>query len=419
MQRDAAENVQRVAPPTIGPFYAFGFPNFRLFFVGQLISVAGSWMQGVAQQWLVFTLTHSAAWLGVVTGASAIPYVLFSMTGGQIADRHPRRMILVWTNTAAMILAFVLAALATNRWVLVQAWHIVVLAALSGIVNAFNMPAQQAFVKDMVEERHALANAIALNSLMFNMARFVGPVAAGIVLVKMGSAGCFFLNGLSFIAVIVSLMMMKLPPFHPIEEDRHIREAFHFIRENRTVLRTIGLVAGASLFAWSLSTLFPVFAARFHTGARGYTGLMAANGVGAALGGLGVAWFGHRFPRRTLLYGGCILLCASLWLFTFSPTYVIALVLLALVGFTMISFGINANTKVQEDVTNELRGRVMAVYSLVFMGLMPLGGLELGVLAEHAGSIAAVRINATACFIVALALLAWSRNDRKDEGVKG
>jgi DNA-binding MarR family transcriptional regulator len=171
-------------PPN--PFYALRFRNFRLFFFGQMVSVAGTWMQIVAQQWLVFSLTHSAAWLGIVTGASAIPSVALTLYGGQIADRVPRRRILLVTQTASMILAVVLAVLATNRLLPIQAWHIALLAGLSGVVNAFNMPAQQSFVADMVEDRKVLGNAIALNSIQFNVARFVGPVAAGPFLSRSG-----------------------------------------------------------------------------------------------------------------------------------------------------------------------------------------------------------------------------------------
>lgn len=402
--------IAETGPPEPPPsaFYAFRFPNFRLFFVGQLISVAGSWMQSVAQQWLVFELTKSAAWLGIVSGASAIPYIFFGLSGGRAADRYPRRTILVWTQAVFMGLAFVLTALASNRWVHIQAWHIAVLAAATGLVNAYNMPAQQAFVTDMVDERRALGNAIALNSLMFNLARFLGPIFAGALLVKLGATACFGLNGLSFIAVILSLLLMRLPRFEPRQHRQSPWAGFTFIWRDRSVLRTIALVGGAALFAWSFSTLFPVFADRFHSGARGYTGLMAANGIGAALGGLAMAWLGHRFTRRFLVYGTAILFCASLLLFTTAPSYWISAAWLVLCGFAMIAFGVNANTKVQEEVPDALRGRVMAVYSLVFLGLMPLGGLQIGFLAEHLGSVAAVRINAVLCLLVALALLGWS-----------
>jgi MFS family permease len=396
-----------------GAFYALSFRNFRLFFVGQLISVAGTWMQAVAQQWLVFRLTHSPAWLGIVSGASAIPYVVFSMWGGQVVDRHERRTILVWTQTVMMLFAFVLAALATDRWIPVQAWHVAALAALGGIVNAFNMPAQQAFVVEMVDDPKALGNAIALNSLRFNLARFLGPIFAGAVLVKVGMAACFFLNGVSFLAVIASLMMMRLPPFQPQERRLSAWGGFVYIRQNRAVFRVITLVGTGSLFAWSASTLYPVFAAHFHRGAGGFSTIMAINGVGAALGGLSVAVLGDRMQRRLLVYGGAMLFGSALMALTFAPGFHAALACLALSGFAMIMFGINANTMVQEGVPDALRGRVMAIYSLVFAALMPVGGLQIGFLAQRVGAMNAVRLNASLCLLVAIAFYIWSEADRR------
>ncbi len=396
-----------------GAFYALRFPNFRLFFIGQFISVAGTWMQTVAQQWLVFSLTRSEAWLGIVAGASAIPYVAFAVWGGQIADRHSRRSILIWTQVFPMVLAFVLAALATNRWVPVQAWHIAALAALLGVVNAFNMPAQQAFVSDIVDERNALGNAIALNALRFNIARFLGPILAGTVLVKAGAAACFALNGLSYIAVIISLVMIRPRPFVRQDRDLSVWQGFVYIRQTRPVLRVIMLIGVASLFAWSVSTLYPVFAERFGKGAGGFSAIMALNGIGAAVGGLTVAGIGNRVPRRLLVYGGGFLFSATLLLLlTAMPTYYLLLACLVLSGFAMIIFGISANIMVQEQVPDELRGRVMAVYSLVFGGLMPVGGLEIGFLAEQIGAVAAVRINAALALAAVAALFAWSQADR-------
>jgi MFS family permease len=299
--------------------------------------------------------------------------------------------------------------LSTNRWISVQPWHIAALAAVGGVVNAFNMPAQQAFVTDMVEERHALGNAIALNSLMFNMARFVGPILAGAVLVRFGAAWCFALNGLSFIAVIASLMLMRLAPFEPRERKETVWSAFAFIRGNTKVFRVISLVGAASLFAWSFSTLLPVFAERFHRGASGFTMLMTANGVGAALGGLAVATLAGRLHRKLMIYASLTFFCAGLFLFTTATEFWVAMGWLLFSGFSMISFAINANTKVQEDVPDSLRGRVMAIYSMVFFGLMPLGGLEVGFLAERMGVSAAVRLNLALCLLATAALWAWSR----------
>ncbi len=395
-----------------GPFYAFRFPNFRLFFYGQSISVAGTWMQTVAQNWLIWKLTHDAWWLGLVNGVSAIP-VLFTLWGGHIADRYSRRNILIWTQTLAMILAFVLALLAANWIVPIKAWHIVVLAGLASVVNAFNMPAQQAFVTDMVDDREALGNAIALNSLRFNLARFIGPILAGMVLVKFNEATCFALNGLSFLAVIWSLMRMRLPEFVP--QDRHLSvwEGFGYIWHNRNILRIVLLIGVTATLVWPISTLYPVFAAKYHTGARGYSWMMSVNGIGAAIGGLALAAFGQRFSRRLAIYGGAILFCLSLLLLAVAPTYLLALAYLTLGGFAMIIVGISCNTKVQEDAPDALRGRVMAVYSLVFNGLFPVGGLEIGFLAGRIPPARAVSINAWLCMAVIVALLIWSVVERR------
>src|SRR5579884_558693 len=422
------EEAARRARARHSAFYALSFRNFRLYFVGQLISVAGTWMQTVAQQWLVYDLTKSAAWLGIVSGASAIPYVLFAVWGGQIADRYSRRATLIWTQTVMMLLAFVLAVLDERWWIPIQAWHIAVLSAVSSVVNAFNMPAQQAFVTDMVDDRDALGNAIALNSLRFNLARFIGPILAGVVLAKVGAAMCFWLNGLSFIAVIISLLMMRLPPFKPHEDSQPVWEGFHYIWKTPSVLRVIALIGIGSLLAWPVSTLYPVFATNFAqailgkaaTAARvsSYSAvtlsqIMAVNGIGAALGGLALAALGERIPRRVSVYGGALLFCVALILFSSASAYWMALGVLLLSGFFMIVFAISSNTKVQEDAPDALRGRVMAVYSLVFNGLFPIGGLEIGFLAEHLNADLAVCINASVCLVLGLGLLTWMLMDRR------
>jgi len=391
-----------------GPLYALTFRNFRLFFFGQLVSVAGTWMQTVAQQWLVWELTHSPRWLGIISGASAIPYVVFALHGGEVADRFPRRNVLVWTQVLAMLLAFALAVLASSRLIPIQPWHIALLAGLSGIVNAYNMPAQQAFVTDMVE-REALSNAIALNSLRFNLARFIGPILAGVVLVKTNASVCFFLNGLSFLAVIVSLLMMRLPAFVRRDRADSIWGGFTYIRDTPRVLRLVLLIGAGSIFAWSVSTLYPMLADQFHRGASGYSLLTGVNGVGAALGGVALTLWGDRLPRRYAVYGGAVMFCISLVLLSITRSFPLALAVLIWSGFAMIVFAITAQTRVQEDVPDDLRGRVMAVYSLVFQGLMPIGGLEIGFLAGRLGGQEAIRINALCCLVITLSLFTWSQ----------
>ena len=397
------------------PFYALTFPNYRLFFYGQSVSVAGTWMQIVAQNWFVWRLTGSPQWLGVVNGVSIIPTVCFTIWGGQLADRYSRRSILLWTQFCAMLLAFLLAALASNLWLTPKAWHIAVIAALASAVNAFNLPAQQAFVNDLIEDKNALRNAIALNSLRFNLARFVGPMLAGYVLVRSGEALCFLLNAFSFIAVILSLWFMRLPVFVPSIRSRAIGEGFRYLAERPRVLRMVFLVGAGALFVWSAATLFPVFATHLGVGKRGYSQMTSANGVGAMTAGFALATFSRTASHTLRIYGGATLFGLSLIAFSFAPSHALALFCLACSGFGMITCAISCNTAVQEEVPDALRGRVMAVYSLAFQGLMPLGGLLVGALAERTGAVFALRLNATLFLVVTAVLGTWHYRDRSVE----
>ncbi len=415
-----------------GPFTALTHRNFRLFFIGQFISVAGSWMQIVAQQWLVYALTHSAAWLGVVSGASALPYVLLSLHGGQIADRVPRRLTMVWTQAAAMVLAFVLAWLVSPYSpVHIQPWHIALLAALGGVVNAYAMPTQQAFVTDMVDSRDALRSAIAMNSFQFNVARVLGPVLAGITLAKLGASACFFLNAVSFLAVIASLLMMRLAPFVPSDKTQNVWEGLRYILAHTRLIRVFILVSFASMCVWSVSTLYPVFATSFvpeiygraltAAQTRSFSAIvlshfMTATGAGAAAGGLLVASVADRVSRRLLLYGASAGFGASLLVFALSHSYLPALGLIVLSGICMVVFAVSANTLVQEESPDELRGRIMAAYALIFGGLMPLGGLEIGFLAQHMHAMPAVIINVILFLAVDMGAFLWLLYETRTRG---
>jgi MFS family permease len=295
-----------------------------------------------------------------------------------------------------------------------HAWHIALLAGLSGIVNAFNMPSQQALVADIVEDRTALGNAIALNSLRFNVGRFIGPVLAGTALVTVGAEACFWLNALSFVAVIYSLILIRPRPFVAQDaRDLRISQGLTYIWQVPSILRVHLLLAAASLFTWSISTIFPLLSAQLGKGAAGYSAMMSVQGAGAAIGGLGMAIVGSRFPRRLLVYGGVTLQSVALLFMAVARLYPLVLLCLTLNGIALISFAISANTKVQEEVPDALRGRVMAVYSLVQGSMTPLGGLLIGVAAEHVGVNNAIVLFAGACLTAALALLAWSHLDRR------
>ncbi len=373
--------------------------NFQLFFAGQLISLVGTWMQTVAQGWLVYRLTGSTLLLGTVSFASQIPVFLIAPIGGIVADRSKRHRVVIATQAAAMVLAFILAALTlTHR---IQVWQILVLAAGLGVVNAFDIPARQAFLMDMVG-REDLMNAIALNSSMFNGARIIGPAIAGIVVAWVGEGWCFFANSVSYIAVIAGLLMMKIT--HPVNlanqgsPIENILEGFRFAARAapiRAILLLLGLV---SLVGMPYSVLMPVFASQIlHGGAKELGWLMGATGVGALLGALSLA---ARAGLRGL--GKVIALCAggfgvSLIAFAASKMFWLSLILLLPVGFTMMVQMASTNTLLQSMVPDQMRGRVVAIYSMMFMGMAPFGAFFAGAVAHRIGAPWTVAIGGVAC----------------------
>jgi MFS family permease len=375
--------------------------NFQLFFAGQLISLVGTWMQTVAQSWLVYRMTGSTLLLGTVGFASQFPVFLVAPIGGTVADRSNRHRVVIYTQIASMVLAFILAGLTlTNR---IRIWEIMVLAAGLGIVNAFDIPTRQAFLMDMVG-REDLINAIALNSSMFNGARIIGPAIAGIVVAWVGEGWCFFGNAVSYIAVIAGLLMMKLnrPIHRPVEGSpiEHILEGFRFAAKAapiRAILLLLGLV---SLVGMPYSVLMPVFASQIlHGGARELGWLMGATGVGALLGALSLA---ARVGVKGL--GRLIALCAggfgvSLIAFSASKMFWLSLILLLPVGFTMMVQMASTNTLLQSMVPDQMRGRVVALYSMMFMGMAPFGAFFAGAVANRLGAPWTVAIGGVACII--------------------
>jgi MFS family permease len=378
--------------------------NFQLFFAGQMVSLIGTWMQTVAQSWLVYRITGSTLLLGTVGFASQIPVFLIAPIGGTVADRSNRHRVVIATQAASMVLAFLLAVLTlTHR---IQVWQIMLLAAGLGIVNAFDIPARQAFLMDMVG-REDLMNAIALNSSMFNGARIIGPAVAGILVAWVGEGWCFFANSVSYIAVIAGLLMMKLPPpvdlanaGSPVE---HILEGFRFVARAaplRSLLLLLGLV---SLVGTPYSVLMPVFANQIlHGGAKELGWLMGATGVGALLGALSLA---TRAGLKGL--GKVIALCAggfgvSLILFAASNIFWLSLILLLPVGFTMMVQMASTNTLLQSMVPAEMRGRVVALYTMMFMGVAPFGAFFAGAIAHRIGAPWTVAIGGVACIAGAI-----------------
>jgi MFS family permease len=371
--------------------------NFQLFFSGQLISLIGTWMQSVAQSWLVYRLTGSALLLGSVGFASQIPVFLFAPLGGITADRVNRRHIVIATQITSMLLAFVLAALTLLGKI--QVWHVFVLASLLGVVNAFDIPGRQSFLVDMVG-REDLMNAIALNSSMFNGARVIGPAIAGILVAKIGEGWCFFANAVSYIAVIAGLLMMRVhSPKRPAMASplEHMMEGFRFVSRTAPIRALLLLLGLVSLVGMPYVVLMPIFADQIlHGGARGLGILMGATGVGALLGALTLA-----FREGVKGLGRWVALCsagfgASLVVFALSHTFWVSVILLLPVGYTIMLQMASSNTLIQVMVPDALRGRVMAVYSMMFMGMAPIGALLGGALADRLGAPVAVGIGGLA-----------------------
>ncbi|MGA8877148.1 MAG: MFS transporter [Candidatus Korobacteraceae bacterium] len=382
--------------------------NFQLFFAGQLISLIGTWMQTVAQSWLVYRMTGSAFLLGAVGFSSQIPVFIMAPVGGIVADRLNRQRIVISTQTASMILAGILAALTlTHR---VQVWQIMVLASLLGVVNAFDIPARQAFLIDMVG-REDLMNAIALNSSMFNGARVIGPAVAGILVASIGEGWCFFANAVSYLAVIAGLLLMRI--VHPAKLAtqgsplENVLEGFAFARNTGPVRAILLLLGVVSFVGMPYTVLMPVFADQIlHGGARGLGILMGATGIGALLGAVSLA---ARVGIKGL--GKVIAMCAggfglSLALFSFSRIFWLSTLLLVPVGFFMMVQMASSNTLIQSMVPDRLRGRVMSVYSMMFMGMAPFGALSAGSVAHHLGAPWTVALGGLACTMTAV--LFWS-----------
>jgi len=378
--------------------------DYRLFFFGQLVSLSGTWMQSVAQAWLVYRLTGSAALLGVVGFAGQIPTLVASPAGGLAADQFDRRRLLLATQAASMALALALAALTLTGRVTVP-W-IVGIAALLGVVNAFDIPARQAFAADLVG-RDDLVNAIALNSTVFNGARVVGPAIAGVLVARLGEGWCFFVNGASYVAVIAGLLAMSdvrpRPPASAAPPLERLREGFAYARRTRPVLALLLLLGVVSLAGMPYSVLMPVFADEILGGGPRILGmLMGASGVGALLGAFALA-----LRRSTRGLGVFVALAAggfglSLVAFSQSRSFALSAALLVPAGFCMMSQMASSNTLIQALTPDALRGRVMSVYAMVFMGGAPLGALAAGTLASRIGAPATVAAGGVACLAAAL-----------------
>lgn len=387
-------------------FAALRYPNYRLWFQGQVVSLFGTWMQTTAQGFLVFELTHSAAYLGLVGFASGVPSWLLTLYGGVIADRVPKRTLLIAAQSAMMVFAFILAALAFLH--IVQPWHVVVLSALLGVANSFDAPARQAFVGEMVD-REDLTNAIALNATMFHIATAIGPAVAGVVYALFGPAWCFTVNGVSFIAVIAALRMMKLKEtVRPLVQGSvmgELKEGILYVVHHEIVRVIIFIIAVNSMFTLSLNTLVPAWSVAILGGDAATNGfLYSARGLGSLAGALLIASLGRITYRGKLVMLGSFSTPLLMIVFALLHWLPASLVILVGVGVGTILVMNLANAMVQTMTPEHLRGRVMGAYTWIFFGFMPLGSLWTGAIAEKVGLSEAVVINGVIVFLIAVAL---------------
>ena len=376
--------------------------NYRLFFSGQIISLIGTWMTRIATSWLVYRLTDSAVLLGIVGFASQIPSFLLGPIAGVWVDRWDRHRTLIATQSLSMIQSFALAALALTGTA--KIWEIILLALFQGVINAFDMPARQSFVIQMVDRREDLGNAIALNGSMVNSASLVGPAIAGVVIAAVGEGYCFLIDGVSYIAVIISLLSMRIivpQARRPQREIAHeLKEGWQYVRESlpiRSILSNLGLV---SMFGFPYSVLMPIFAAEvLHGGPNTLGFLMAAVGVGALVGTVSltmrksIVGLGRRIVIATALAG------AALIAFGLSHILWVSILILPFVGFGLMQQMAPSNTILQTIVDDEKRGRVMSFYAMAFLGMVPFGSLLAGYLAARIGAPRTMTVNGAVCLI--------------------
>lgn len=385
-------------------FRALRHRNFRLFFFGQLTSLVGTWMHSLAQGWLVLQLTNSAFALGVIGTCGYLPTLLFSFWGGSVADHRNKRHIVLATQTVATCLAFTLGMLVVSG--VIRIWHVGVVAFLMGTTMAFDLPARQSFLIELVG-REDLGNAIGLNSSIFNAARLVGPGIAGFIIARFGVGVCFLLNSLSFVAVILGLLHMReLPGTRScgLEKRGGIRDVLCYLGERRELAVVLVLVAAFSIFVFPYHVLLPMFARDIlKVGPKGLGFLFAAQGLGALIGAIAVASVNVR-SRLVYLFSNSVLFAGFVFFFSVCGTFAFACVFLFLAGMTMVGFMTTANAFLQTSVSDEKRGRIMGLYSIVFLGMMPVGSLISGSLAHYVGVPAAVAAGAIVAGFFAVAL---------------
>ena len=406
MSRDPRTPVRRS-----GPFPALRHRNFRIFLIGQGVSIVGTWMQTTAQAWLVLTLTNSSFLLGAVSALQWLPVTVLGVVGGAMADRLPKRRLLIITQTTLMAQALVLALLSWTG--VVRYWHVAVLAGLLGLVNSFDLPTRQAFFVDMVA-REDLMNAIALNSALTNVGRVLGPAVSGLIIASSGVSAAFLLNGLSFLAVIAALFAMTVRPSEPIPPRPligHIKEGLAYVRGTPSILTLMVLLAAISTFVLNFSSVLVPVMARAILGGSAHTFglLMSALGAGSFLGAITLAAASRRGPDRGLIHTGAVVVTLMVLVLGFVRTFHQAATLLFVAGFSMIVFSATANSFVQALAPDHLLGRVMSIYSVLWAGITPVGALLIGGIMDLWGPRAGFVVGGSLGLLSIVVVTWWSR----------
>lgn len=394
-------------------FPALQNKNYKNYFFGQFVSLIGTWLQIVAQGWLVLQLTNSAFYIGLVTALSTAPSLLFSLFGGVIVDRYPKKKILLYSQNCAMVLGIFLGLLTIFDYI--SLWGIGLISFLLGTVNAVDSPARQAFVPEMVT-LDELPSAIALNSSIFNAARVIGPSIAGLLIALVGTGGAFIINGLSHLAVIAALLHIKVEAKVNPQRTKPLLAIKEGIVYSFThpIIRILVIITGVvSIFGWSYTTIMPLIAKeQFNLDAAGLGYLFAASGLGSLVAAFIIGAYAKKLPPVLFIFGGHTLFALSLILFTYTSSVQLALPLLFFVGMGLLSQSAMINTIIQSMVKSELRGRVMSIYILMFIGLAPLGSFQIGWISENMGMGFAIRLGAIIVFLFGLLVFIYRKKIR-------
>jgi MFS family permease len=384
-----------------GPrFSALYVRDFRLFWLSQVISLSGTWMHSVAQSWLVYSLTKSPLSLGIIASLSSLPILLFTLLGGTVADRYPKRNILIVTQFLALLSALVVGVLADTR--IITVWHIGVIACFLGTVNAFDIPTRQSFVAEVVTKAD-ITNAIALNSAAFNGARIIGPVIAGLLIAHVSIPVCFYANSASFIPVIIALSMIRARSVAATSDRSFLRDiavGWDFVTRERPVFYIMCLIAVFSLFGIPYVTLLPVLAGEIlEAGAKGLSFLVASGGTGSLLGALTIAFKGEIGRKDVFIPAAAIVFSLGIFGLSFSSSLPVSMALIFTASWGITSFLATGNSFIQNAVPDALRGRVMSLYTFVFLGFAPLGNSLIGIVADGLGTVVSLKAFSVLCIL--------------------